>query len=253
MDIHSNGKFIKVSNNLIPQLTRDVNIQVISGYVSDQELRLVDRNYIYSRPILPIPVLNSPLLVSLMYHPKDPDHWKPRYSTSIAVLSMLRSIQACYSINPHLKYYQDNKERINNAVKSYQERVDSMDTLFYQQIKTVNGEHEFINLLCNNTCQHIEALECCIMEMFNINYIKPNINNNTVDIPLGLDEHQLLYNVCEHFFSTKQELTNTRLQQTGNDPQVWFQPTNDTNLNFPTLKYLSCQRVREYYNYCLIE
>lgn len=265
MDIHSNEKFIKVPASIVPQLIKDINVQVLAGYSSDSEFRLADRDYIYSRPILPIPVLNSPLLVTIMYYKKDPNHWKPRYSTSIATLSMLRTIQSCYSINKELPYYMEHRERIDAAITRYRSKVKECDNLFFTEMQCLESSKQglseqqglthFIRILETNTYAHINAMEMCIMEMFNINYTSINLltERPTDPIPLEQTEVGLLDNVTEHFLMCKQQTMNVKLEKTGNEQCVWFQPTNDVSIYIPEYKFLSLQRVREYYNYCLIK
>lgn len=238
LDLHPSGTAVTLKQ----KIKHPVNAQILLGYKSDKELTLADRDYLVTRPILPMPVMRSPLLVLFMHN--DKETWFTRYTDSIEMLSLLRSIQSCYSINPHLPYYEIHAERIEAAIAEFRKNTVELENAFFATTEFPPTRVE------EHTIRYINLFEICLYKMFNLE--ASGIVLSTVLTPLefpaadvlNAQQKEVFMQALENFFLAKQYVLNAVLKRDGLPEEVWFAPID---LNDQLYRgYLPLKRAQEY-------
>lgn len=215
-EIHPSGKAVQVRN---PTRVRDFSVQVLNAYNVIDQCRSVDACYLFSRPILVMPVHVSPIYALLRYDTKL--QWTERWVDSFESLSVLRTVLQCYSSNPEMDFYKANEERIVAARSHYEKVIMELEEQLHAALAPIHrgsGNERskleaFLALMSQFTMQCINALERCIMAIF------------AVDAPLtpadllpdvscwSEKRRSALPMFCAKFFETKQVICNTRLEK----------------------------------------
>jgi len=238
----SNTELVTLKDEYVKE--SDINVLTLVGYRSDTELALSDRNWVFSRPIFPMIVLNSPLLVFLGYHTKS--KYQPAQNTSISIVSTFRTIIATYSNNVFLDYFKANSERITSAVKSFSDRelnlLDHMNELVLQNPQM--SQEDFVKHMTRYTFELINSMELCVYEMFALDIPKQHIYTPHTPNYTFTEE---LARVTEVMFLVKQQMSDHQLEREGFAKREYFGTFKCSLKNY--LNVFNSQRVREYFNF----
>lgn len=230
MEIHPGGKMMRFK--IPPSPIDGFSVQVLNAFNTNAEIRLEQMWYIHALPLLPMPVMRSPLYNRIAYNPAQP--WVPCYSDSIAMVSLLRMIYACYN-SRELQYVEKNKVRIVEARNKYQARIDeirerlqTMLNELYADNKKLNERQsleQFAALLEYFTVEIIRTLETALMSMFGLtgNLLTPHCYPDAS----VLDKERIagIPILYKHMFTAKHTILNERLKLAGHKEEVrYFHP-----------------------------
>jgi hypothetical protein len=171
---------------------------------------------LYSRHFLIMPCHTSPLLALI----QNSNKWIYRYTDSFASLSMMLTIIQCFTANPLLKYYIDNKEHLDLCRAKWIEVTSAIDDdmnskiqpLFDQKLNEKQTLERFFVIMESITLRRIQSYEICIAKMFHLPYeglLTPKICPPASELTIP-DQKGIPRMIC-HFFMMKQSILNDRL------------------------------------------
>lgn len=225
------------ANNLLvaPKFTNfktPISPMVLNGYLSDQELRITQSEYIHSANILVMPVHCSPLLVYLM-----PRKWTYRYTDSLKTLSILWSIIQCYCC---VDYIGKNVEQTKKAKDELIVNCEKLNENLMIAIKGCNKD-TFFNIMEIFTIDRIRLHEACICKMFGFTFPIESIYTPQMVPSFNLLEKDAQANfssIVKHFFQTKEALINVRTERASPEGTfvqkqyfTHFEPDKNTYMN----------------------
>ena len=242
---HASGTAI-IRTRQLPGLLM-IKPSIVLAYEIDPGLKLENRNFIYSRAILCMPVYRSPLLTF--------GKWISKYTDSLSILSRLRSIQKCYLENPPSE---DADECFKEAYEAFKANITKLDTAlfkvdldaFYKQYSEPSEEActWLVVRLEKHTIDIINAFEQCIYDMFVYSVPVEDIltPHLTPDLTEMLpDEQQNVLAKQDTLFLAKDVIQNERLVHGGQSKQFYFNPEISAGLKYKN--YLDQQRITEYF------
>lgn len=228
MEIHPSGKIMRLKVPASP--VEGFNIQVVNAFNTHPEIRMEHLWYIHALPLLPMPVIRSPLLTYLSYNHKNP--WVPCYGDSIAMVSCLRNIYHCYN-SKELKYFEDNKQRILEARGTYEKSIEdlreslqnNLNDLYRANLNERQSLEQFAKYLEYFTVEVIRTLERALLQIFGIIYdLTPHVYPDSS----VLDNERLaaIPKLYAHIFTTKHTILNERLKKFANQTEEvrYFHP-----------------------------
>jgi len=247
---HASGKAVMLKQP-IPGLMR-LKPSIVLAYQSNKDVVVLDRNYIYSRPILPMPVAKSPFMIY--------GAWTTKYTDSLSILFRLRSIQQCFYHNP----LKGKEEEFNMIYKQFQMDMSALeDKLFDVELphfykhnpsSTEEACTLLIGILEKHTFDVIHLFEKSIHAMFIPEYPLQNMLT-PVDAPdlqvLIPEEQKHVLHAYDMFFKNKQIIQNVRLEYEGHEKHYCFKDIIGTGPKYNN--YLDQQRAIEYYHFLNIK
>jgi len=228
------------SGNLIQpvyanKLKFPISIQELNAYMSDEDTRKHTCVYVMSKDFFPMPVYYSPVLLYII-----PAEWTYVYVDSVSMISLMRTIIECYT-NPSICYYNENKELVEKAKKSFEKDIHELQEYSFTKwcdilVKFKNKTHNekvtlenFIHIMEEVTIKRIRLMEKMILHMFGYE----NLFNKLCtpfEYPdakkLKQTDQESITKILCHFFDHKQAYRNERLQTYSSFPKVDIQYFN---------------------------
>jgi hypothetical protein len=228
--IHPSGKSMRFK--VSPAPIDGFSIQVLNAFNTNAELRLEHTWYIHALPLLPMPVLRSPIICLLSYDAANP--WVSRFGDSIAMVSMLRTVYHCYN-SKELAYFEKNRARILDARSKYDKRIEELRETLQTQLDTIyesfKGNQrvaltQFAERLEWFTVEIIRTLEMALLEMFGLIVEERWLTPHQYFGVEVLDPKQIagIPMVYKHIFETKHNILNKRLEKEGFPLETFFHP-----------------------------
>jgi hypothetical protein len=134
---------------------------------------------------------------------------------------MMLTIIQCFTANPVLKYYVENKEHLDLCRAKWIEATEKIDDDMNEKIqplyqnKDLNEKQkldQFLTIMESITLRRIQSYEICIAKMFNLSYqglLTPKICPPASELQES-DQKAIPRMLC-HFFMMKQSILNDRL------------------------------------------
>lgn len=248
----------------IKDVETPVQPNVLQGYLRDKQLATQVKSYVYGLNILPMPVIRSPLWAYIVNTPG----WQPRYSDSVGILTILRTVAECYVFNPvPLWHYKENKQHIDVGIAAFQTTMEKLhekqrrdidlEILCQKDLLEKNRLERFVRIMQKFTIDVINAYERLLHHAFLIKY-RVEIFLTPEDCPhvsvLNQDKKQI-GKLMSHFFDVKQSILNGKLE--GNKlPEQNFFNVKDIETRIVQVPdemvfngYLDAVTLAEYLNY----